>query len=153
MANAGKHPRLIEPTRERLKSTGKPYIIENVPGAPLLNAFTLCGSSFGLETPSHYQIRRHRLFETNFDILMVPPCQHGSRTIGLFGDKARDTGQEKRHYAKPKDTRGEPLGVKISQQDAFIAMQIVWMNIKELCQAIPPAYTEYIGKELMKVLS
>jgi DNA (cytosine-5)-methyltransferase 1 len=150
MPNAGKHPRLVEPVRERLQATGKPFVIENVPGAPLLNAFTLCGSSFGLQTPKGYGLRRHRKFETNVQILFIPPCQHSRKTVGLFGDKARDTGQEKRHYAQDKETRGFPVGVAISQQDGLIAMGCEWMTIKEACQAIPPAYTEFIGKYLMQ---
>jgi DNA (cytosine-5)-methyltransferase 1 len=60
---------LIPPMRERLLATGKPFCIENVPGAPLQNPFTLCGSMFGLD------VRRHRNFETNFPVT-TPPCNH-----------------------------------------------------------------------------
>jgi DNA (cytosine-5)-methyltransferase 1 len=61
---------LIGPTRDKLRRWGGLYCIENVPGAPLLAPFQLCGSSFGLD------IRRHRIFECNFDV-SSPPCEHG----------------------------------------------------------------------------
>lgn len=60
------HPELIAPTRKLLIRTGKPYIIENVPTAPLINPTVLCGSMFGL------QVRKHRLFETTFPVLTPP---------------------------------------------------------------------------------
>ena len=148
------HKDLIPDTRRLLLETGKFYIIENVPGAPLINPFTLCGTGFGLRTLDGAQLWRHRIFETNFDVLLVPPCNHNhnGRTIGIFGDKARDTGAEKRHYTKPKTTRGHPKSIKFSLEDAGFAMHINWMNFKELSQAIPPPYTDYIGRQLLAVL-
>lgn len=81
------------------------------------------------------------------------PCSHGSKTVGIYGAKARDIALEKRHYAKPKDTRGRPLGVVLQKQTAFEVMGIDWMNMRELSEAIPPAYTEFIGKHLMEYLN
>ena len=74
MWNAGQHEDLITPLRPLLENTGLPYVIENVEGArsALRDPVTLCGSSFGLK------VRRHRLFETNWP-LMVPPCAHGQQ--------------------------------------------------------------------------
>jgi len=145
------HKALVAPTREALELLGKPYVIENVPGAPLINPIILCGSMFNLHT-GEWGLKRHRLFECNFYILMSMECNHRSKSIGLFGDKARDTGAEKRHYSKPKATRGKPTDVKRSFTQAQEAIGIGWMNIKELCQAVPPAYTEYIGKQLLAQL-
>lgn len=141
------HKALVPETRELLLETGKPYVIENVPGAPLINPIVLCGTMFGLQTSDGAQLRRHRLFETSIDILLlVPPCGHTGRTIGIFGDKARDTGEEKRHYSKPKETRGAPPEtILFSLEEARKAMGVDWMSYKELSQAIPPAYTKYIG--------
>lgn len=152
---AGKHHLdLIPDTRRVLKQTGKLYIIENVPGAPLINPFTLCGTGFGLKTQDGARLKRHRLFETNFDILLVPPCAHQGRTIGVFGDKARDTAEEKRHYGKSKETRGQPPdSILFSLEDARCAMGIDWMNFKELAQAIPPAYTEWIGQRIIATMA
>lgn len=152
MPNRRQHLELIEPTRKRLKDTGKPFVIENVVGAPLINAFTLCGTSFGLSTTDGHYLQRHRRFETNIEIWLIPPCQHGAKTIGVYGDKARDIAAEKRHYALPKETRGKPEGIKILLAEAKKAMGIDWMNAKELSQAIPPAYTEYIGKFLFQAI-
>lgn len=153
---AGKqHRGLIPATRRALQETGKPYVIENVPGAPLINPIMLCGTSFGLQTTCGAQLRRHRLFETSPNILLTPPCQHikGCRTIGIFGDKARDTGAEKRHYSKPKETRGPPPStILFTLGDAKDAMGIDWMTFVELSQAIPPAYTEWIGRRLTERL-
>ena len=150
MTNAREHPDLLEPVRKLLKATGKPYVIENVKGAPLIDAFRLCGSSFNLQTTDGHQLQRHRYFETTMEILFVPPCQHTKKTIGIYGDKARDIAKEKRHYAKPKETRGPPVDVKIPLSEALKAMGIDWMSAKELSQAIPPAYTELIGKYLLQ---
>ena len=68
--HVGDYPDLIWPTRQKLIASGVPYVIENIPKAPLLNPITLCGSSFGLD------VRRHRLFESNVPLL-APPCDHG----------------------------------------------------------------------------
>ena len=70
--NAHEWPRLIEPVREMLMRSGKPYVIENVDGAPLLDPVVLCGTMFkGL------RVLRHRLFEANFPIIPPP---HGNNT-------------------------------------------------------------------------
>jgi len=142
------HKALVVETRAGLIASGKPYIIENVPGAPLLAPLLLCGSMFGLKTESGAQLRRHRLFETSFFVLTPGECNHSDQTIGIFGNKARDTAAEKRHYSKSKDSRGRPSGIKFSLNDAQCAMGIDWMPFRYLSQAIPPAYTEYIGKQL-----
>ena len=142
-----RHVNLIPQTRTRLIESGKAYIIENVPHAPLINPIMFCGTFFGLKT-GNAQLRRHRMFEINFGWFLTPICRHNGRTIGVFGDKARDTAAEKRHYSKPKDIRGKPPSdILFTKEEAFEAMGIDWMNMKELSQAIPPAYTEYIGNK------
>ena len=146
------HKKLIDPVRELLKASKKHYIIENVPGAPLLKPTMLCGSMFCLSTLNGAQLRRHRIFETSFDLEPTPYCEHSKYTIGVFGNKARDTAAEKRHYSQSKETRGQPVGIKFTLYDAQVAMGIYWMNFKELSQAIPPAYTEWIGNQLIEVL-
>lgn len=138
---------LVPEAREALKSAGVPFVIENVPGATLRDPVTLCGSMFDLSTRCGARLRRHRLFETSFRVDQ-PECAHvkGGRTIGIFGDKARDTALESRHYRKPKKIRGgPPYEIYFSLERARESMGIDWMNFKELSQAIPPAYTEYIG--------
>jgi DNA (cytosine-5)-methyltransferase 1 len=134
--NRKKHPDLIARTREMLKATGLPYIIENVVGAPLENPIQLCGSAFGLP------IQRHRLFETSFP-MMSPGCIHGAY---------------ERKYP-PAWNRTTPLRVlsisggwtdEVDIEQHKAAMEVDWdMTPKELSEAIPPAFTQFIGEQLM----
>ncbi len=151
MPNAGTHPDLIGPTRGRLEETGLPYVIENVVGArgKLRGAVDLCGVSVGLSTATH-DLARHRLFETNWT-LMVPPCSHGSRpVVGFYGDHVRDA----RRLPGEKDRRLPDMatgnGAKLAWVEA--AMGIDWMTWDEAREAVPPAYTELIGHQLMQHL-
>lgn len=133
--NRDAHPDLVVPVRELLKATGKHYIIENVVGAPMVDAFYLCGISFGLK------VKRHRLFETTF-FVMTPPCQCAKADYYvIFGHEVRN----RRHGVK--------AGRKNKIAEGRAAMGIDWMTRAELSEAIPPAYTEYIGRHLMEVLS
>lgn len=133
--NADAHPDLVGPVRELLKASGKPWVLENVVGAPMTNAAVLCGLSFGL------QVRRHRLFETSF-FLMTPPCQcQGQDYFVIFGHEIRD----RRH--------GLAAGRKNSVAAGRKAMGIDWMTRGGLSEAIPPAYTEYIGRHLLGALA
>lgn len=151
MPNAGNYPKLVSEVRKICERSGVPFIIENVPGAPLQNPITLCGSMFGLRSSDGRGLRRHRLFEVHPPLFnLLPPCGHPKRTIGIYGEKARDIALEKRHYAQPKETRGEPEGVVLEWSLAEEAMGIYWMNRPELCEAIPPAYSHYLGEQLIK---
>lgn len=134
--NQGKgrgHPELIEPTRERLKASGLHYVIENVVGAPLKDYFRLCGSMFGLG------VRRHRHFEASFPVL-APECDHGSQNEirAYYGQWGREAYRAKKPGLK-STLRGT---VERAPGD----MGIDWMVWRELTQAIPPAYSEFIGK-------
>ena len=126
------YPMLIDATRAALRETGRPYVIENVSDAPLQGA-ELCGAALGLP------IVRHRRFESNI-CLLFPPCPghpvlfHGGREMARRG---RNGG-----------VMGVPDGM--TPEDA---MGIDWMTRGELRQAIPPAYTEYIGRMLMASLA
>ncbi len=130
-----KYSDVIAPIRERLISTGKPYIIENVKGAPLKGyVFILCGSSFYLP------IRRHRYFECNFPIFGLP-CNHDWQIPQYPSSTGR----------KPMSRKTMEIGswdIPLWQQR--IGMDINWMSVAELSQAIPPVYTEYIGKHIVK---
>jgi DNA (cytosine-5)-methyltransferase 1 len=129
---AGRHPRLVEPMQARLRAFGLPYVLENVPGAPLVNYIQLCGTMFGLG------VRRHRLFEVNFSIAeMTPACAHVGIPIGVYG-----RGTNSWHRKK--------LGRDTTKDDWRSAMGIDWMQTRrELANAIPPAYTLWIGRQLM----
>ena len=126
------HPDLLTPTRELLKETGLPWVIENVPGAPMRKDLVLCGSMFGLEDEKG-QLRRHRWFEFSDPTVapLVHPCRHEGQTISVFG-------------------HGGHVYHGVEQWRSV--MGIDWMTRDELSQAIPPAYTEYIGRALLEQL-
>lgn len=139
MYNALSHDDLLTPTRERLVATGIPYVIENVEGAPMQNYITLCGSHFGLGC-AIAELRRHRRFEINPMPLLVPQCAHGQRVIGVYGGHGRDRRRKVNTQDFPTEARREAMGVD-------------WMTGAELSQAIPPAYTEWIGYQLLDALA
>ena len=139
----GEWPRLIEPVRALLDEVGRPYVIENVVGAPLLEPVVLCGTMFpGL------RVIRHRLFETSFP-LEAPPHPPGKHPLCHTLDK------RKAHYGRTDEWKAFVQvngGGNCSVAAARDAMGIGWMTKAELNQAIPPAYTEYVGKALMEVV-
>jgi len=127
----------IAPVRERLKKTGKPYVIENVMGAKsyMEASLLLCGTMFGLP------MERHRLFETNVPILFAPsPCNHSIAHIGVYGHSVWDSWLD---GTPRKDGRARPDSVPL--EVGRLAMGIPWMGIDELAEALPPVYTQWIG--------
>lgn len=132
----GEYPQLIEPVRELLQETGKPYVIENVVGAPL-DGITLCGTMFGLK------LFRHRIFETSWFMLGIPHAPH-TEQIGRNGFVCMAGHGDSGRGRIPADHR--------SVQAWKRAAGIDWMTRDELAEAIPPAYTEYIGSYLMEGL-
>lgn len=122
---------LLTPIRPLLERSHMPYVIENVKGAPLRDPVVLCGSTFGLK------VRRHRLFESNLPLYALGPCKHREqgRPVGVYyalGDSIPKGG-----------TTAKTL------EEAQEAMGIDWMTWPELKEAIPPAYTEWIGRQLI----
>jgi DNA (cytosine-5)-methyltransferase 1 len=132
------HPDLLPSMRARLQEWGRPYAIENVPGAPLENAVQLCGSSFGLA------VRRHRLFESNVPI-MAPPCAHHLQTERKYPP----TRSDRVNLSPVVSVFGAGGGRAKNAALWAEAMRIDWMDKRELAQAIPPAYTEHIGHYLL----
>jgi DNA (cytosine-5)-methyltransferase 1 len=136
----GDTPKLIGAVRELLQRSGKPWVIENVQGArqDMINPIMLCGSSFGLG------VRRHRIFETNPPIALVPACAHHAQPepvdvtgTGSFCKKPR-TAPRGGLSRKPKNIK-----------EARDVMGIQWLGRKELSQAVPPAFTRYIAEQMM----
>ena len=136
------HSDLIESVQYALRCLSDeggvvPYVIENVVGAPLDDPLTLCGSMFGLGSQG-YQLRRHRIFESN--VFMFPPasCAHAGQALPVYGHAG---GRSKRD------------GLKFPGTDAWReGMGIDWMTGNEMAEAIPPAYTEYIGQQLIALI-
>lgn len=128
------HERMIPAVRDLLKATGKPYVIENVAGArkELESPVMLCGSMFGLRT------QRHRFFETSFSVTPAGQCDHS--VLPLLVTTASKASRQRRFALgmQPKSVKNAPE-----------AYGIDWMGFSELKEAIPPAYTEYIGKQLL----
>lgn len=133
---------LLPETRRELKTLGKPYVIENVEGAEMVNALTLCGTQFGLVTETVQRgvvwLKRHRQFESN--MRLIPPdghrtCVQGKKVIGVYG-------------------RGDGggRGWKGSFKDRQAVMGIGWMDREGLAQSIPPAYCEFIGAQILASL-
>lgn len=147
------HVDRIEETRALLEASGLPWIMENVEGAPLRDPFMLCGSMFGLGTSCGAQLRRHRLFETNWFVGLQPECSHGGSVVGVYGGHAHDrrrktitvTGSTPQMNVIRNRSR-----LTFPVDEARRAMGIDWMTMAELSQAIPPAYTEFLGKRLLQ---
>jgi len=121
-------PDLLAEVRQLLIETGKPYIIENVPGAPMTGV-TLCGSMFGLK------VRRHRIFESSMP-LMTLKCDHKSqgRSVGVYGSINDEI---------PKCGRTAKTLL-----EGQLAMGIDWLGWGNLKESIPPAYTKYLGEQV-----
>ena len=126
--NAASYPKLIPQVRELLQATGKPYVIENVPGAPLKNPVWLTGTMFDLMTT------KPRMFECSFDVpFMLAPMPHARQVKMGRKPKAGEYIQVVGHFTDTDYARK--------------AMDIDWMNRKELAEAVPPAYTQWIAEQ------
>lgn len=121
---------LIPQTREKLRASGKPYVIENVPGAPLESPLTLCGSMFGLD------VQRHRIFETSFPVV-APSCDHSRWTPRFPGATNRKKNSRKTVevgvYRIPLRTQIDAMGLQRP------------VSLGKLSQMVPPAYAHYLG--------
>lgn len=139
--NNGCHPDapdLLPATLEALRALAArhwvAWVVENVVGAPMPNALILCGASFGLGA-SGFDLNRHRCFLSNVAMLF-PQCQHRrGKTIGVYGHGTNSWHRER-------------FGRNVRISEMREAMGIDWMTRAELSQAIPPAYTEFIGTHI-----
>lgn len=141
-------PLLISQTRAALRATNRPWVIENVEGArsEMRDPITLCGSMFDLGAQG-CRLQRHRLFETSASFLQ-PPCWHeDGPVIGIYGGHAR------RRAAAHGGRGTRDVWSGGHRQAASEAMGIDWMTLEEMSEAIPPAYTEFIGRHLIAALT
>jgi DNA (cytosine-5)-methyltransferase 1 len=149
--NAAAHRDFLTPTRVRFEAWGIPWILENVVGAPMTNYVRLCGSEFGLIGPDTdgelLQLRRHRRFESNVFLMGAGGCNHlpGVQVASVIGHGGGDTPRRRENlggagYTPHRRVCAELLGVN-------------WkMTPRELSEAIPPAYTEFLGRQILTVL-
>ncbi len=154
MWNAREHPELVDPIRERLMETGTPYVIENVPGAPLMRgSILLCGTMFRLRTADDAaELRRHRYFETSIPMPLRPPCMHGQVVVGVYGGHGRDRRRSVNVFGHAGGKSRRDGTQQFSTQKRREVMGIDWMTGAELSQAIPPAYSEFIGKQAIQYI-
>lgn len=149
MHNAKPHVCFIEPTRDLLQRAGVPYAIENVEGAPLLNPVTMCATSFmgGIAASPKMELmelQRHRLIETSGWPLPALPCVHRFPVLGVYGGHVRD---RRRGSWENNAERGYPdPPLALAQR----LMGINWMTLNEMCEAVPPYYSEYVARQWMK---
>ncbi len=141
-----RYPELIEPTFARLKGTRKPFVVENVMGAShrFSYAIKICGTSLGL------RVQRHRLFGSNICLFSAGLCSHKLGDVSVRRNGRQYLGRYRKVFTKKGQQVMRPYYCLGSE--ARKAMGIDWMNLEELGEAIPPAYTEFIGKQLMNYL-
>lgn len=137
--DGAEYPDLVDATRQKLIANGALWAIENVPGAPVRADAILCGSQFDLP------IVRHRLIEASFTLPLTAPCNHVEDVITVCGQGTPSWMRRKRI------ARGLHPNASVDMKRA--AMGIDWMNREELSQAIPPAYSEFIGRAALNHLA
>jgi len=144
--SADYHRDIIPELRAKLVQSGLPYVIENVEGAPLQDPVMLCGSMFDL------LVERHRLFESNVPLSQMP-CRHDeqARVSPGFPVNVYDKRRRRAYMSPTVSIHGGGQGVPVATQRRV--MGIDWMMRDELSQAIPPAYTRWIGARLMAWLA
>ncbi|HZU00874.1 MAG TPA: DNA cytosine methyltransferase [Ktedonobacteraceae bacterium] len=145
--NRNKHPDLVAIVRKKLQMTGKPYVIENVTGAPFEQGVMLCGSMFDL------RIRRHRCFESNLLIMAPGPCRHHGEIMSIHGAHTRDYSGKVLVINENWQQSRKWRPINVPKERGMEAMGITWaMTQDELSNAIPPAYTKWIGRQLLEYL-
>ena len=137
---------MLHATVERLSESGLPFVVENVAGADLPGALVLCGSEFGLED-GPFALKRHRKFVSNVFLLGAGgcTCAAGKEIIGVYGDLSANDRRSGR--------KGEARRLRAGVDRARRLMGMPWANARELTQAIPPAYTQFIGEQLLESLA
>lgn len=141
-ANRSRHPDLLGPTRTLLVAAKRPWVIENVEGAPVEGwPVNLCGLMFGLK------VFRHRWFESSVMLMQPSHPSHRGKKVGANGFRSligHGGGASKRQRNQML-----ALGARDDKASWVAASGIDWMTRDEMAQAIPPAYTEFVGRQLL----
>ncbi len=124
---------------DRLALSTVPWVVENVVGAVMPSPLIICGASFGLGA-SGLDLPRHRVFQTSMAMLSYPCSHRPGKTFGVYGHG-------------PNSWHRRKLGRTFTLAEMRDAMGIYWMDREELVQAVPPAYTEWIGTQLLRVVT
>ena len=137
---------VLAETRQRLIDSGLPWVIENVANAPMHQGVLICGTALGLN------VRRHRLFDCSHLIYGPGMCRHDPDNINVYGHGAwnyrpRADNSKYRHWTR-SNARQSPLPIATARQ----AFECEWMTQAELAECVPPAYTEWIGRQLRAIL-
>ncbi len=129
---------MLSATIARLQAWGGPYVVENVASADMPGSLTLCGTEFGLRSGDRW-LKRHRRFTSNVFLFGAGGCHCSGRKIGgVYGNGGN--GQMTR-------------GFRFDHQRAAEALGIGWMSVKGQSQSIPPAYTRFIGEQILAHLA
>ncbi len=153
-----KHAKLVVPVRHRLAASRIPYAIENVVGAPLIDPVILCGAAFHLSAICDdgliRWLKRHRLIEASFPITSRGcRCTPGEK-LGVYGQGQRRTNRLGRFGApKPEHWHCSHGGYQGSQRERNAVMGTPWMTMRDAAQAVPPAYSRFIGRQALKFIA
>lgn len=146
--HSNEHPELVEPTREVLEEVGRPWVIENVVGAPLRDPIKLSGQHFNMTAPDvdgvPLKLVRHRLFESNIE-LAVPEGFHRNKEIQTASVYGAGGGWTPAHRDNPDRRGGYIPHTDVVKQ----LLGIDWMTKHEMSQSIPPKFTEHVGRQLL----
>lgn len=147
-----RYPTLIEPTRDALIATGKPYVIENVSGAALQSSLTLCGSMFGLTAVDDdgelLRLERHRLFESSVPLFAPMSCRH-DRSVRVGGSYGG--GRNDKYEAQYVRRGGYVPSARV--QATLLGIEPGAMTQHGLHQSLPPIYTRHLGEQLLRHVS
>lgn len=149
------HPDLLGPVLDLLRAQPVPWIVENVPGAPMPGALTLCGSEFGLRaydpaSDRTVALKRHRLFMSSVDLWGAGGCtcaadRAAGRIAGVYGGGSTD-----RNHARNVRRGGYTPAPDVGRALFGVTRPVPW---KYLTQAIPPAYTRFLGEQMLAHLA
>lgn len=143
MSHRDEHHNLIPPTRELLKQTGLPWVIENVPTAPLKRYIMLCGTQF----PT-LRVVRHRRFEYSEGLRLDAPLHEPHPELKVYSFDRRPKRPNHKQELNEWDNFITVAGNNASLAAMSDAMNIWWMSRKEIVQAIPPKYSQYLMKQI-----
>lgn len=139
------HPDLLPQTRAMLTAQPRPWVMENVSGAPMPGALVLCGTEFGLNVRCQdgvvRELRRHRLFESSVFLMGAGGCHHTRPAISVFG------------HGGPRLTPRPGAAYEGQVTERRAVLGIDWMNRDEMSQSIPPSFTEFIGEQLLRSMA